>query len=771
MLHNPFVPGCHKFFGEGILSTKRIESVIAIPLMLLVIYLAYTSGPSWDSVQGAAAMYSALAFLCVAMTVALNNLGRVEETPAIAVLTGMTTSAFLIFGGSSIVNVLSIAGVAIHTYTEGIFLNLVSMVAAGVLVLIYALLGNRQFGHSTIWNPKRVEVVVAALAIMWSGGFTLLIAVHAVPQDALIVAGRVMGLIAVGSLGLASAIMFSRENGAGAVDSFRLGVAFAFMAAASAMHTYMLPSPIGLWILSMSCVGIGFVYAVMGIATPYLISIGVGHRRAYVFSLGICLLVALPFASTYILVEQLGFQIIIHVSAAMHAHLVGAFIAAAAAYLMYTRTKTVLAPWHQPTTLLLLFWAVAELFVGLSPLTPLYTDSISVVPYVTGSSVATILLATAYRRTLTPHTAEVELWSAAKYALLVSAFVFLLGLSEFLRVVFLETVGGTFQSALAEAIMLAFSLFSLFALLNLFLGLAAFYGGRLNIDTNIAALLALWVIVVILRAIFPIWTFGWWASELVLCVGSIVYAVYVLGTHAQEVNSKTQLQKRLLIHKRLLMPELLAKITSVSDTVERLTTEKTDDACLKVISQILGDLSRVQSLAESIRIVLSHEPVPWDSLTDIDLIDLLRAVITPSAFGCRPTFETEFETCLVRSNRLLAEAVRSVLQLVVERIGHIAVVTVETIRAGEKNDGLCGVRVILDVDTENAMQKHEMLLRYATGMTFEATELSYAKMIVANLRGEITFSFEVKDDKRLLVMYDLLLPAVKSSGWQSREGK
>ncbi|MHA1859389.1 MAG: hypothetical protein ACTSUU_08090, partial [Candidatus Thorarchaeota archaeon] len=166
----------------------------------------------------------------------------------------------------------------------------------------------------------------------------------------------------------------------------------------------------------------------------------------------------------------------------------------------------------------------------------------------------------------------------------------------------------------------------------------------------------------------------------------------------------------------------------------------------------------------SVRIVLSHEPVPWDSLTDIDLIDLLRAVITPSAFGCRPIFKTEFETCLVRSNRLLAEAVRSVLQLVVERIGHIAVVTVETIRAGEKNDGLCGVRVILDVDTENAMQKHEMLLRYATGMTFEATELSYAKMIVANLRGEITFSFEVKDDKRLLVMYDLLLPAVKSSG-------
>ncbi|MHA1215888.1 MAG: hypothetical protein ACTSPX_01000, partial [Candidatus Thorarchaeota archaeon] len=59
MLHNPFVPGCHKFFGEGILSTKHIESVIAIPLMLLVIYLAYASGPSWDSVRGAAAMYSA----------------------------------------------------------------------------------------------------------------------------------------------------------------------------------------------------------------------------------------------------------------------------------------------------------------------------------------------------------------------------------------------------------------------------------------------------------------------------------------------------------------------------------------------------------------------------------------------------------------------------------------------------------------------------------------------------------------------------------------
>ncbi|MHA1248081.1 MAG: hypothetical protein ACTSPE_12195 [Candidatus Thorarchaeota archaeon] len=78
--------------------------------------------------------------------------------------------------------------------------------------------------------------------------------------------------------------------------------------------------------------------------TPYLISIGVGRRRAYVFSLGICLLVALPFASTYILVGQLGSQLIVHVPAAMHVHLVGAFIAAAAAYLMYTRTKAALAP-------------------------------------------------------------------------------------------------------------------------------------------------------------------------------------------------------------------------------------------------------------------------------------------------------------------------------------------------------------------------------------------------------------------------------------------
>ncbi|MHA1248080.1 MAG: hypothetical protein ACTSPE_12190 [Candidatus Thorarchaeota archaeon] len=82
--------------------------------------------------------------------------------------------------------------------------------------------------------------------------------------------------------------------------------------------------------------------------------------------------------------------------------------------------------------------------MALSPLTPLYTDSISVIPYVTGSVVATFLLATAYRRILTPHTGDVELWSAAKYALLVSAFVVLLGLSEFLRVVFVETVGGVF---------------------------------------------------------------------------------------------------------------------------------------------------------------------------------------------------------------------------------------------------------------------------------------------------------------------------------------
>ena len=60
-------------------------------------------------------------------------------------------------------------------------------------------------------------------------------------------------------------------------DSYRLALAFWLLAGASINHILILPNPSSLWIISMSLMGISFLYA--NVATSYTFLLGGGVRK------------------------------------------------------------------------------------------------------------------------------------------------------------------------------------------------------------------------------------------------------------------------------------------------------------------------------------------------------------------------------------------------------------------------------------------------------------------------------------------------------------
>ncbi len=316
------------------------------------------------------------------------------------------------------------------------------------------------------------------------------------------------------------------------------------------------------------------------------------------------------------------------------------------------------------------------------------------------------------------------------------------------------------QRSVASAFMLAFSYLSLFALLNLFFALAAFYGGRLNFDTNIATLSALWVGVVVLRANFPPWTSGWWISEFLLYGAVAACIIYLLRAYVHEVNIKTDLEERLAVRQALFAPELLSKIKGVADYIEVLGTEKSDDARLELVSRALSDVSRAEAIAETIDAILAADHTPALNLEPMDVVDLMRSVVTAESLGCTPSFDPAVPECMVVSSRLLADAINRVLTLIVHRVGPIAAITIAAARTDIIGTAMCEVHMAMQIETDNAREKREMLMRYAGNTALEAAELAYARRLVSLIRGTIGFSFEVEDITHLSIEISFLLPAI-----------
>ncbi len=748
------------------MSVDARPRLIGLLIMLALVIIFYVSGPPWDSPSGAAAIYSALAFLTMILSVSLLELQRIDDTPSNAVLAGTALTGFVVLGASSLINIAKSAPLAAHATTEGIFTNLVALTVAAVLLVAYVRLVGRQYPEDTWWTSMRIELLIVAVG----SGVSLFGSVavtSALPSDALVILGRGLGVTSVLCFALASGEVIRKRHSFRIIQPFRLFIAFAAMACAALVHTVIVSQPSSLWVISMGLLAMGFVYANVGVISPTLMEMGVSARRSYAFATVVQAIIVLPVVLTYVLNAYAPTSMIQNAPVSFLSHFAAAAMAGACTYLFYRRGTALLAHWHRPLAFLFMFWTVAEGTVAASLFLPWYGGNETIVPYLMGSLFTFVLLLSTYRHAVSPAAAGGEHWSLASVPIYVLAVVGVLVGTEGVRLAVSRVMRSSELGALESALMLGFAYLALYALLRLFYSMQIFYGGRLTFDASLAALNTVWVVVTILRANFAAWTIGWWTSELLLYSVATSSILQLVRTYARVVSESDELKERMLLEESVTLPALEEITALVSDYVEAMGSEKRDEERLELSAKALSGLSRAQSLLKSAQLIARRTPVPEEELSTIDLVDVLESIIRLDTFGCAAEFDTEHEEWLVKTDPAIADAIAGVLSLLLKRIGVIRSVHIRRVPELEKNRlRLLAVEIVIEVEAENARVKRDMLIRYASGLSQTGTALTQAMFIVEALGGNIGYAFEAESGNRLSVSIMLQLPTTRGSGTQ-----
>ena len=722
---------------------ERKSSIIGIPVMLILVYLFYLSGPSWDTSRAAAAIYSVIGFLFVTLTAAMVNITHAEDTPANRIFSGIAGYSAIIFVGAAVFYSLQGEVTAIHSETAGIFLNLVAYASSGILVFLFSQLVSRKIPETSIFYSRWIGFIITVIATTIFVIF-MVVARMPLPTEIFLVAGYITGLIAVTTFFGSAAIIIKKRTVMQHVDPIRLTASFVFFGLASINHLIILPSPSINWILTMGLTGIALMFAIFATVFPHLHSLGVESRVAYIYAAEMGSMVVAPFLAAYyingvnpgLIIVDPGLSILIHFSAAM--------MAFGAAYGLYSRLGTRNIPWRSPLITLMLYWFVAEIYVAVSSFSPLYAMSESGAPYIMGAIASTILLVIAYRLTLVPRKISVT-----EYSKLRGILVILLSLSAIILVEVIHIIGGLLvpeymHSRIAMSLLFVFNFIALYALLNFSFVLVTLQGKALSLDTVSTSFATVWIIVGLLRANFTIWTIGWWMSNVMLIMAACAGAIFVLHQYAQLSVHRQDLEERLEIQRQLLSPELCSTLELVSDLVERGISSDTEESRLKIISKSLSGLSRTEILLQGINAVFFEQVQKQAPLRTVDTQEIIKIIVPPDRYGCEPTVETPKGTCLMSVNGLLIDAIQKLLDVIlnVGKVQSIAFV----ITPPDSTANVCDILMKARISTEHPHEKQELLQRYTGTSAHEKIEVAYANRILALFNCGFQLSMEARDD-------------------------
>ncbi|MCF2137873.1 MAG: hypothetical protein K9W43_11635 [Candidatus Thorarchaeota archaeon] len=735
-------------------------SIIGIPIMLLAVYGFYLSGPPWNTARGAAAIYSVLAFLFVTLTASLGYLQRIDDSPAHIIYSMATGYSAVVFAGAAVFYTFQAQSIAIHTRSAGIFLNLVAFANAGLLVLGYAYRLQKAVAEDSRRYSKTtnsiIVFVLAGIFVMF-----MFIARSPLPEIYFLIGGYVAGAIATGSFLISALIFFQKRNEMQLPDPVRLSKSIVFISAASFVLVLILPGPSSIWVFSMGFMAIGLIYATVAVVHPYLLETGVKKRIAYFFAIGINLIVVLPFLVAYYIEGLVPGFVFIDIGFSTVNHIGLALLAGGSAYLLHSRSAKSPAPWRSPIVLLFIFWCVAEFAVGVSPfITSVYQNSETVVPYIIGAIVSTLLLTIAYGRTLVPkQDVNLQPTMTTYLSMVAISFLLLIG-GELISSIGSVIIPIQYHTPLAAAFMLLFGYAALFALLNLSFALVGIYGGHLTIDSNLAGLNTVWIIGILLRANFTVWTAGWWMSELVFLGATMISILYLVKTYVEVIERRNDFESRMRIQKNILTSELLSRLNVSTEIIERLGTERMVDKRLDLVSKSLSELSRAEDIVRYMNVILLGKKFAPEDLSNIGLAEMIQSVITQEIYGVTPTIETIDDDCYIAANTLLIDAIKSLLKITILRVGTAK--AIEVVVQRDDDTTTCIADISMRIETENAVTKRDLISRYVQGPTIEATEISYAKRLIDLFDATIQFTTEAIGEDQLETTIIMRFPLAKN---------
>ncbi len=727
--------------------------------MIAVAVLFYVTTVDWDIPRSATAYYSVLAFLMVTMTASTMNIIRSDPSPAHKAFITGTCIGSIIFAGAAVFYIFSTTTPAIHSSTAGIFLNLVAYAITGLFMFSFSRLIQKPAKVDSIWHHPLIvpiSVIVGVIVFVLSMVFARL------PLDNTIflVLGYVVGSIAFLCYVFAAVTTFKSRSSDSVIDSSRLALSFGLLAAATLTHLFILPSPSSIWIISIALTAIAFIYAIIATTYPFLESIGVIENLAYYVSILLAAIVMLPFILTYMLEAWIPIESFMDIGASLLIHMSGAILAGALSFAVYSRSNLERTTYHNPIIMLLAFWSIAESALVLSHFNPVYGSTAeSLIPYIVGSMASVVLLLIAVRRTLNPLQSRMQTFP--NWMSILGFVLFILGLifGEILRSILPISLEG---SQLGRAIMLSLSYLALLVLLTLLILIVASSGGEFSIDTFAAGSASIWLVIVVLKTDFPIWSIGWWAAELFLTLAVSLFSLFMLRQYLSESRNAAYLERRASLFTKLIQTKISDYHSSALESIGAVSKSIDSEAELDRLATALDDISCADEHIRSIQELVVEDRFPDESLESFDLVDAIRMGLnrvsrTESIDESILQFDKETGACFVHANSLLIDVFESIFRGVSQRIGALKVIGVEISKDSMASQWLS--RITMEISTTDAKLEEELIRRYTEEESTDVVEFAYARRLVYLYGGQFDVLVQTLSDRDLGVVFSVYLPS------------
>jgi hypothetical protein len=743
-------------------AQKIIASLVGL-IVGIVIFLA--SSPPWTTPGSATAYYSVLAFLTITITVCASNRSRTDPSVANSIFTAGNLYASIIFGGAAIFYVFNISEPATHAASSGIFLNLVAFGTTGVLMLLSSYFGRNPPSEESLWNNRFLPNGVVVTGVL-TFAVSLMFARTSESPTFFVFCGYVLGVVSAVCYLLASYIEYtSRMTTELKHEPLRLTIAFLVLALASLVHMSLLQSPNALWLVSISLMAVAFIYAIVATGYAYMIDIGVERGNADGIAASISMVVVLPFLATQLgesLFADLPFP---EIDLSAWIHLGGCIFAGCLAFALYYRSLNQEGSYLLPIYTLLFLWAVAEVGILYSHVVPLYGSvSETRIPYIASSIISIPLLLSAIRRILKPSDDEEKLSPKGFVAIYGVAFVAMIQFGEALQASLFHEYPLVFTGQFGTALMLGLSYVSLFLLLYFFLLLASYSGGAITFDSLATGSLTLWLVIVILKGNFSVWTMGYWAAEVLLAFTVAVFPIGLMRFYLAEDRRNQLRQYDALISSKFLIDRIMQHHAKAIDVLDlMLKTGASEQRQLDSISMVLQEVARGEDLAKNMRPVLVQDKVAEDALEPVDLVDVLIESLEASQVFVDPPSQIktnrERGACYVTGNSLLNDVFEMLLKGVLQRIGRIQFAEIQLSQANSDLWSTWHTALTLEIFATEATKMRSLFERYTKGYWAVIPEFGFAKRFITLFRGTIQAESLVGSQTQVFLVFRIALPA------------
>ncbi|MBD3406121.1 MAG: hypothetical protein GF411_08355 [Candidatus Lokiarchaeota archaeon] len=746
-------------------TREILRIVFGILTICLILIIFVLSDPPWDTHGSGIAFYSVLAFLSVIATATALGRVRMDASPTHKIMLSGLAFLSLLNIGAALFNFFDVFSVG-HIRSFGVFFALLELTLFSIFMLVAGWFNTHRAKENSIWRSKKfIPILIVVLISLYTSSY--LLTMNLTLDFIFIPFGYLLGIIAIVCFLLSAYLHISQPNGLSDNDPIRLlfmNILFVF---ASIVMLIILPAPSSLWVLSLTFQASALLFASIAIGYPILTDLGLSKRMAYGLVIAIISLIILPFVLSHLIEIWLPLVEYVNVGVSVIVHSGGVVFTLVMGFILYMKARAKAAWYHSPIIFLLFSWSIFESSIVIFHLLPQYYGiSEPLVPYVGGGIISTIAFLIAIKKILSTSEKPPKISKIAHligYAFVIAIVVIGEVIQNQLFAMFPFLIDGI----LGGIVLLALAYVSTFVMISFILLLVAESGQKATFELVAAGSQSLWIVSLLLRVNFSVWTAGWWMAEAVIGGAITVFPFILTYFYIRDISLTQRYENQSKVYAHLLKEDIEYPHSLAIDAIHKLSGDPIlTDSKLESLSEALGQISHADEMTRVLRLLIESDIYDKRDFESTNLVNSIRDAFEQlQASNPQRRLELKLECipgeCSVRSDHLLSTSLYYLMDGIVQRAELITTFEV-IIDQHPKQSEMWSVQIKVDMSGETLEQRQNLLRRYIISVSSGGYEFLLMRRLIRMIGGKINMETP-SDSESNELLFTILLPIAEDA--------